>query len=225
MDDILSTTRRSLHGVAETLLAGPEHRAIGRIRLRVVDGGFSTLDLPGTPSRLEVIGTELVVRDADAVRRIPLQGTYGDIGRAAGIDAGAPDGVYPDGSGVSLDDSIQLDPVAVTTILGAFAVGDATLRQLAAIHAPDDADAQDPVLWPEHFDVGISIDEVNYGVSPGDAGIREPYAYVGPWKQRAGDFWDQPYGSARRLGELGDAEAVLAYFEAGLARAAQDPLA
>jgi len=62
-------------------------------------------------------------------------------------------------------------------------------------------------------------------VSPGDAGIPEPYAYVGPWKQRVGDFWDQPYGSARRLGELGGGDAVLAYFETGLARAAQDPLA
>ena len=37
------------------------------------------------------------------------------------------------------------------------------------------------VLWPEHFDVGIDANEVNYGVSPGDASCPEPYAYVGPW--------------------------------------------
>ena len=33
-------TRRSLHGVAELLLAGPQHRAHGTIRLRVTPGGF-----------------------------------------------------------------------------------------------------------------------------------------------------------------------------------------
>ena len=225
MDDILSTTRRSLHGVAETLLAGPEHRAIGRIRLRVVDGGFSTLDLPDTPSRLAVVGTDLVVQDADAVRHIPLRGTCGDIGRAAGVEAGAPDGVYHDGSGVSLTEELSIDPASAAAIAQAFATGDHALRRLAAAHAPAGGDPEEPVLWPEHFDVGITLDEVNYGVSPGDAGIPEPYAYVGPWKQRVGDFWDQPYGSARRLGELGDADAVLAYFETGLVRAAQDPLA
>ena len=25
-----------------------------------------------------------------------------------------------------------------------------------------------PVLWPEHFDLGVTLDEVNYGVSLGD---------------------------------------------------------
>lgn len=25
-----------------------------------------------------------------------------------------------------------------------------------------------PILWPEHFDVGITLDQVNYGLSPGD---------------------------------------------------------
>jgi hypothetical protein len=24
----------------------------------------------------------------------------------------------------------------------------------------------EPVLWPEHFDLGIKLDEVNFGVSP-----------------------------------------------------------
>ena len=43
---------------------------------------------------------------------------------------------------------------------------------------------QTPVLWPEHFDVGITLDKVNYGVSPGDDDIPEPYAYVGPWTPR-----------------------------------------
>jgi len=57
--------------------------------------------------------------------------------------------------------------------------------------------AQVPVLWPEHFDIGITVAEVNYGVSPGDASIGEPYAYVGPWHVPDGAFWNQPFGAAR----------------------------
>ncbi len=66
---------------------------------------------------------------------------------------------------------------------------------------------------------------MNYGVSPGDDGIPEPYAYVGPWKQRTGDFWNQPYGAAATVAELGDTAGILAFFETGRERAADDPLA
>ena len=114
-DETLTRTRRCLHGVAETLLAGPQHRTIGRIRLRVTRGGFSTLDLPGSPSRIAVEGTDLVVVDADGdVHRHALAGTYRELGAAAGIDAGSPEGVYPDGSGVGLDDVIVVDAAAAT---------------------------------------------------------------------------------------------------------------
>jgi hypothetical protein len=54
------------------------------------------------------------------------------------------------------------------------------------------------VLWPEHFDIGISVDEVNYGVSPGDVHIPEPYAYVGPWHPRVGTFWNTGFGRRGR---------------------------
>ena len=139
-------------------------------------------------------------------------------------DAGVPAGVYPDGSGVGLDDVITVDTAAAGTLESALATGDDALRRLTAAHGRTGDDAV-PVLWPEHFDVGVTLDEVNYGVSPGDSGIAEPYAYVGPWKQRVGDFWDRPYGSARTIRDLGDADAVLAYFETGLVRATQDPTA
>jgi len=70
-------------------------------------------------------------------------------------------------------------------------LGDAALRalgeQVAGVQAPR------PVLWPEHFDIGITLDEVNYGVSPGDDMIGEPYAYVGPFRRREGAFWNQPF--------------------------------
>jgi hypothetical protein len=70
----------------------------------------------------------------------------------------------------------------------------------------------EPVLWPEHFDLAVTVDEVNYGVSPGDTYLDEPYAYVGPWQARTGPFWNAPFGAARPLSELGDADAVAGFF-------------
>jgi hypothetical protein len=104
-------------------------------------------------------------------------------------------------------DTLLVDREAATYLAECFAVGDQALRRLA----PDVR----PVLWPEHFDVGISLDEVNYGLSPGDQYLAEPYAYVGPWQPRQGEFWNAPFGAARTLSELGDADDVLAFFRQG----------
>jgi hypothetical protein len=67
--------------------------------------------------------------------------------------------VYADGPDVAPDDQVVVDPDAGMVVLDAFARGDAAMRAFA----PD----QQPGLWPEHFDVGITLAEVNYGVSPG----------------------------------------------------------
>ena len=36
------------------------------------------------------------------------------------------------------------------------------------------------VLWPEHFDLGITAGAVNYGTSPGDGYCPVPYLYASP---------------------------------------------
>jgi hypothetical protein len=196
-------TRTSLHGVAELLLAGPQHAAGGGIRLRVVPGGFATVAAPD----LRVEGAELVGPGG----RHPLRGTYADVAGAVGVTARRLGDVYDDGPDVQPGDSIELDPGDLATLLEAFAIGDAALRALAP--------GEEPVLWPEHFDVGIAVDEVNYGLSAGDATIAEPYAYVGPWTPRRGEFWNQPFGAARTVAELGGADEVLAFFREGAAQA------
>jgi hypothetical protein len=63
----------------------------------------------------------------------------------------------------------------------------------------------------------LRVDDVNFGMSPGDARINEPYAYVGPPAPRTGPFWNQPFGAARSMRELGDADPaqVLAFFAEG----------
>ena len=75
----------------------------------------------------------------------------------------------------------------------------------------------EPVLWPEHFDIGITVDEVNYGVCPGDGHLGVPYAYDGPWSREGLDdpFWNAPFGAATPLTELGDETGVAAYFDRG----------
>ena len=191
-------TRRSLHGVAELLLAGPQHRATGRIDLSVVDGGFATAAEPA----LRVEGDELLTDSA----RLRLTGrTYADVADEAGLEAGAPEGVYDGGPGIGTGETIVFDAEALKLLLDAFADGDRALREFA----PDAV----PVLWPEHFDVAVTLDEVNYGVSLGDAYLDEPYMYVGPWKLRTGPFWNAPFGAARPLAVT--IEAVVEFFAEG----------
>jgi hypothetical protein len=201
----LTATRRALHGVAELVLAGPQHASFDTVRLRVVPGGFAT-SVADPPARL--LGS-LVERGA---RSASVDGsTPRDLAAGLGLVATTLDHVYRDGSGVALDEVLRVDDDAVRALTDAWSTGDEALRRLDP--------AQQPVLWPEHFDVGISFDEVNYGVSPGDTSIPEPYAYVGPWTvPGADDFWDRPFGAARLLSDLAGADAVHAFFAEGRRR-------
>jgi hypothetical protein len=111
---------------------------------------------------------------------------------------------------------LAVDDAAAGEIARAFSSGDVALSEL---------DPTRPrVLWPEHFDIAIDANEVNYGVSPGDGSCSEPYAYVGPWHfgertQSGDDFWNAPFGASRTIRELGDQAGVLAFFRAGRDRA------
>jgi hypothetical protein len=108
---------------------------------------------------------------------------------------------------------MHIDHTAATDLLRALTIGDAACKAMAAAHSPKNP--PEPILWPEHFDVGITLDAVNYGVSPGDDSIPEAYAYVGPHTARKGKFWNQPFGAARPMTEFADAAAVVAFFEEG----------
>jgi hypothetical protein len=169
----------------------------------VVSGGFATVAGP----RLRVEGDVLLTGSA----RVALAGrTFADAAAEAGLEAGEPAGVYGGGPGIGVAEDIVLDAEVLKLLLAAFADGDRALRAFA----PD----TDPVLWPEHFDVAIRVDEVNYGVSPGDGYLGEPYAYVGPHRPPEGEFWNAPFGAARALRELTGADAMAGFFAAGRER-------
>jgi len=121
------------------------------------------------------------------------------------------DDVYSDGAGLDENHVLTVDARAASEIVDAFNRGDAAL----AVFAP----AETRVLWPEHFDLGITRDEANYGVSPGDGFLEVPYAYVGPWSREGlnDPFWNAPFGAARPVAEIDD---LVAYFAEGEALAA-----
>jgi hypothetical protein len=74
---------------------------------------------------------------------------------------------------------------------------------------------QQPVLWPEHFDVAVTVVEVNYGVSPGDSYHPLPYAYVGPRTLPTGPFWNAPFGALLPLTTLDQPDRLISFFNQG----------
>jgi hypothetical protein len=203
--EVLATTRRSLHAVAELVLAGPQYRDIGKLRLQVIPGGFATI---GTPD-LHAVDTQ--VSNGGGVAVAISGRTARAIGAELGVTAGRPDGAYDGGSGVGLDELLTLQAGQAAVVMGALSLG----REALTAFAP----AQTPILWPEHFDVAIRADDTNYGVSPGDGFSEEPYAYVGVSAPPAGDpFWNAPFGAALPLRQLPDVAAITAFFAEGRGR-------
>ena len=192
-DDVFDATRRQLHGVAESLIAGPQYRAAGTIRLAVRPAGFT-----GTALAVEVQGGDLVWSRG----RVALAGPVSGLAAAAGLRAGPPTGVYISADPLDADTVLDIDSAAAELIYRSLYAGAQGLQAFV----PEGR----PVLWPEHFDVGITADEVNYGVSPGDSYHPRPYAYVGPWTPRTGRFWNAPFGALSPLDPGQDPDAVTA---------------
>lgn len=184
-------TRRQLRGVAESLIAGPQYRAAGTIRLAVRPDGFVGVEMP-----LAVHGVEFCWQDGAA----PLRGPVVDLATAAAIDLGPPDGVYEITEPLPSDAVLDVDPVAAELLHRCLYAGGYALKQAL----PE----QHPVLWPEHFDVAVAANEVNYGVSAGDDFHPLPYAYIGPWTPRTGAFWNAPFGAIRPLAAGGDVDEL-----------------
>lgn len=207
MDDAtLAATRRSLHGLAELVIAGPQFRSLGSIELRVHPDGIA-----GAVADVAISGRELVGPDG----RVGLGGTCRSLAGAVGLEPSDLNDVYASGSGVDPDEELTFDMEAVDLLLAWFGRGAAALSRFC----PDET----PILWPEHFDVGIASGRVNYGASPGDSAHTRPYAYVGPWdpdligtlRTQDGAFWNTEFGARRPDDALPDVEAVAAFFADG----------
>jgi hypothetical protein len=209
--DRLAATRDGLHRVAEHVLAAARHAASGEIGLVPSPGGFRTPPFGPDGRFLAVDGTELVAGGPAGRRRASLT-TIRAAAEFAGIAPGAPARVYPPATPLDLDEPLDLDPLAARLLAEWYQLGAQALSRFAA-GIPGDRSGP-VVLWPEHFDVGITAAAVNYGASPGDEHIAEPYLYAGPHLRPAGDptFWNAPFGAARTWRQIGTVAEAAAFF-------------
>jgi hypothetical protein len=207
--DVLVATRDSLHRAAEHLLAAARKRSTGEITLVPSPGGVRTPPLAdGTVVELD--GGDVVVRGPGGDRRAPLT-TLAGTAEALGIEAGFPWTKHPPGTSFDPDAPLAVDPEAAAALAQWFAVGQQALEALA-LELPAE-DPSEPQVFPEHFDLGLTAGRVNYGFSPGDEAVPEPYAYVGPHDTRADDpFWNAPFGAYRTWHEVTTPEEALDFF-------------
>lgn len=168
-----SVTRDGLHQLAEQVLAADRFRHGGRIGLQSAPGGFASPweIVDGAKRCVRVEGAELVLVNGDDRTAAPIT-TVRAAAAMLGIVAGAPP-VYRAATSVTLDAALHIDPDAAAVIADWFEFGANALERFLAAH-PELADrAVGPTLWPEHFDLAVTIADVGrgelvVGVSPGD---------------------------------------------------------
>ena len=222
--DVLATTRGSLHAVGEHVLGAALYQGRRRIGLRQFTGGFATQnylhlrDGAAVERRAMVVGTEIIVRDDDLVGgtiedREPIT-TLAAAGALVDVVPGMPADMYTPAPLPAVDEELVVDPEAAAFLAELTAIGYAALVILCAHFVHDE-----PVevqLWPEHFDLATSFAEVNYGLSPGDAGHPWPYFYLGPWSPPpVGGFWNEPFGASLAVQEVPTVDEVLTFFGTG----------
>jgi hypothetical protein len=215
LPDSFGATRAGMHALAEHVLAPARQRADGHIGLVPTPGGFGTPTF-GDGERVRVDGVELVHERPGTTTRVRIT-TIGAAAQFVGIPAGALADVYKPTTPCTPDDPLAVDADAANVLAAWFALGESLLDELRdtyAAHEPTTA-----TLWPEHFDLACAVGDAgggtraNYGASPGDGTIPQPYLYVGPWdaSRRSGKLATQPWGAAITYEELraaGDAKGV-----------------
>ena len=163
-------------------------------------------------------GTELVVGGAAGTKRTPLTAVRA-AAEFAGVTPGAPARVYEPATPLDLDEPLMIEPDAARLLADWYGLGAQALSRFAAEIPGDKPTA--PVLWPEHFDVGLTAAAINYGASPGDDHVADPYLYVAPQDgPPPGDpaFWNAPFGAVRTFRQVGTAAEAAAFFRDGRAR-------
>ncbi len=115
------------------------------------------------------------------------------------------------------DLGIGPDVDAARVLAAWIALGDAVLTELRETYAAHDPSTA--TIWPEHFDLGCELGDVNagtratFGAAPGDGYITQPYLYVSPHDaaRKTGPFSAYPFGAAISYDELnaaGDAKGA-----------------
>ena len=206
LPDSFLATREALHALAEHVIAPARYRVDGHIGLVATPCGFGTPKF-GDDERVRVDGSELVHERPGSARRVAIA-TLDAAARFLGIPVGAPTEVYRPATTVAPDVSlpVTLDSARVLAAWIEFATSLLEeLRGMYPIQSPSAAQ-----LWPEHFDLSCDFGDAdagsraNYGASPGDGAITEPYLYVGPWEasRKTGALGTYAFGAAMTYEQL-----------------------
>lgn len=216
--DALPATRDAWHRLAEHVLSAARHAVTGRIGLVPAPGGFATPAFGPDSTVFAVDLDEFVVSRHGQQRRTRIA-TVAQVADFAGITPGAPEQVYRPATPLDPDTLLRIDRQAAQVLADWYQLGSQALAGFAAA-VPDD-EPTGAQLWPEHFDLGVTAARVNYGVSPGDVHIAEPYLYVGPFDgpPAADDFWNVSFGAVLRHHEVTSVKAAVDFFHHGRERA------
>jgi hypothetical protein len=210
-------TREAAHALAEHVLCTVRYAAVGRIGLTPVPDGIVT---PTFDDRVVGLrGLDLVDAGPGVERRTPVT-TLRAAGQFFGVEPVAPP-LWTPSTTPDLDAPLDIDADGAAVLAAWFALVAGALTQV------DPTAAQ--TLWPEHFDLAITVGEVTYGGSPGDAEHPEPYLYVLPpagFERGDPRFWNEPFGASLPHHRIAGREDADAFFTEAKARlGAADPRA
>lgn len=210
--DPLRSTRASLQGLAEHVLAPARYDANGKIGLRFTRHGFGTpwFRREGRDAQVRVDGMDVVVHEDGATRTAPIT-TVAAAAALAGIQPGAPADAYTPATPLTPEAPLALDGSTVEFLGAWYGFAASVLEQL---RAESDADEPSRVqLWPEHFDLSVDLGDEQasargtFGASPGDEDDPDPYLYVTHWADVAPDpYWNEEHFPGARLSATGLAD-------------------
>ncbi len=209
IDDIESfiTTRSSYHALAEHVLCRARWEATARIGLRALRGGFGTPHF-GDDEQLWINANGLHHSQFATEQSIAIT-SLREAAKFAGLDApGAPPEIFTPTTAPDVESALAISQPASERLFAWYGFGAEVLEALRVTLS--DGTPSMVQLWPEHFDLAFDgahslHARANYGASPGDAGLPEPYLYVGPWDTSGlaqDPFWNQPWGAALRYDAL-----------------------
>jgi hypothetical protein len=200
-------TREALRRLAVYVLSPARKAVTGRIGLQPTADGFGT-PLFGDDEQLRVQRGALVRQKGASAESTPIT-SLSAAAAFAGVTLSDDPGVGHDIPELGDPDApLPVAPAAALALGEFYRFSGSVLEDLRAELNASGQECSTVQLWPEHFDLGCSIEGVNFGCSPGDGYSAEPYVYVGPWNSEglAGDFWNAAFGATLSYKELLDAE-------------------
>jgi hypothetical protein len=200
-------TREALQRLAVYVLSPARKAVTGRIGLQSTPGGFGTPHF-GAEEQLRVEGASLVRQRGGDIKSIGIT-SLAAAASFANVTLSEDPGVGSDLPGLGDPESaLAVSPAAVDAIGAWYEFSTSVLEAFRAELNAAGRECSTVQLWPEHFDLGCSVDGVNFGCSPGDGYSAEPYVYVGPWTMDGldGEFWNAPFGATLPFQQLLTAE-------------------